>query len=600
MILYKHDRKHQLSQFFRLPAVRAFAVLALLSSSAVPALPADTRAPRTPIRHLIVVVGENHTFDNIFGGYRPQPGQTVWNLLSQGIINPDGSPGPNFGRAAQQQANGSGAYSAMPPKTGPYASINQPNTTYAFGLPPNVPDTRFPVTFPNGPYPLSKYTAYDGAFTGDPVHRFFQMWQQVDGGRMDLFQWVGETVGTGPQNSDPTPTPANTFQGGVSMGFWNMSSGDAPILKFMADHYAMSDNYHQGIMGGTGANFIYLGTGDVGFYSDGNGHPMTPFPNQIENPNAQPGTNNFYTQDGYGGGSYVNCADLSQPGIAGVRTVLNAQRYRPWNNGNCAPGTYYLVNNYGPGFNPDGTPNPPQSSQDFRLPPQTLPTFADALSKNGVSWKYYIGGWNGGHPTSAWCSICNPLQFVASVMTGTQRNNFADVPDLYRDIAAGTLPSVSFVRPYEIYAGHPADSGVSFYEDFTSRLANAVINRPDLFKGTAILLTMDEGGGYYDSGYVQPIDFFGDGTRIPLIAISPYAKQGFVDHTYYDHGSVLKFIESNWQLGPLSSRSRDNLPNPIHSTANPYVPANAPAIGDLMNLFDFQNPHAQPPLIVPQ
>jgi len=63
----------------------------------------------------------------------------------------------------------------------------------------------------------------------------------------------------------------------------------------------------------------------------------------------------------------------------------------------------------------------------------------------------------------------------------------------------------------------------------------------------AIVITYDEGGGYYDSGYIQPLDFFGDGTRIPLIAVSPYTKNGFVDHTYYDHASVLKFIEWNWE-----------------------------------------------------
>ena len=93
----------------------------------------------------------------------------------------------------------------------------------------------------------------------------------------------------------------------------------------------------------------------------------------------------------------------------------------------CAPNTYYLVNNYGPGFKPDGTPNPPAGPNDFRLPPQTLPTIADSLTANGVAWKYYIGGWNGGKPNANWCSICNPLEFVSSIMTTSQRNNIADV-----------------------------------------------------------------------------------------------------------------------------------------------------------------------------
>jgi phospholipase C len=128
-----------------------------------------------------------------------------------------------------------------------------------------------------------------------------------------------------------------------------------------------------------------------------------------------------------------------------------------------------------------------------------------------------------------------------------------------------------------------------------------VIGRPDLFAHTAILATMDEGGGYYDSGYVQPLDFFGDGTRIPLLVISPWVEAGKIDHTYCDHGSILKFIERNWGLSPLSSRSRDNLPNPLTSAANPYVPVNGPAIGDLMSVFNFNHlrDKTSAPLIAP-
>ena len=108
-----------------------------------------------------------------------------------------------------------------------------------------------------------------------------------------------------------------------------------------------------------------------------------------------------------------------------------------------------------------------------------------------------------------------------------------------------------------------------------------------LWEKTAILVTVDEGGGYWDSGYIQIIDFFGDGTRIPLIAVSPFARKGAADHTYTDHVSILKFIEANWGLTPLSEQSRDRLPNPAADPADPYVPANRPAIGDLMSLFQF-------------
>ena len=110
---------------------------------------------------------------------------------------------------------------------------------------------------------------------------------------------------------------------------------------------------------------------------------------------------------------------------------------------------------------------------------------------------------------------------------------------------------------------------------------------PALAKSTAVFITNDEGGGYYDSGFLQPLDYFGDGTRIPLIVVSAYSKGGYVVHSYADHVSLLKFIEANWHLPTVSNRSRDNLPNPVATAANPYVPTNGPAIDNLMDFFKF-------------
>jgi phospholipase C len=127
------------------------------------------------------------------------------------------------------------------------------------------------------------------------------------------------------------------------------------------------------------------------------------------------------------------------------------------------------------------------------------------------------------------------------------------------------------------------------FEGFSKKIVDAVKANPELWKDTAIFITFDEGGGYYDSGYVQPLDFFGDGTRIPLIVVSRYTKPGHISHAYSDHVSILKFIERNWDMQPVTHRSRDNLPNPIVTGANPYVPVNTPAIADLFDLFDFHD-----------
>jgi phospholipase C len=245
------------------------------------------------------------------------------------------------------------------------------------------------------------------------------------------------------------------------------------------------------------------------------------------------------------------------------------------------------VNNYNPGYTRNGVLQP-LGPDLFTLPPQTGLTLAEALSAKGITWKYYSGGRDTGKD---YCSICDPFTFSKAVMESLLRQNLQDLERFYDDIAdEKTTPAVAFVRPDEPHAGHPANATIADFEDFVANLGAKIKSNGQLWEKSAILITMDEGGGYYDSGYIQTIDFFGDGTRIPLIVVSPYAKRGYVDHTYSDHASILKFIENNWKLTPLTSRSPDNLPNPITSKADPYVPVNSPAIGDLMPLFTFSHP----------
>ena len=149
------------------------------------------------------------------------------------------------------------------------------------------------------------------------------------------------------------------------------------------------------------------------------------------------------------------------------------------------------------------------------------------------------------------------------------------------------MPAVSYVKPDGWLDGHPASSKLDLFEGFVKKIVDMVQANQDLWASTAIIVTFDEGGGYYDSGYIQPLDYFGDGTRIPAFVVSPFTKAGHISHVYADHVSVLKFIEANWGLAPVTARSRDNFPNPVTASTNPYVPLNSPALGDLMDLFDF-------------
>ncbi len=642
--------------------------------------PEAKTASRTPIKHVIVIVGENRTFDHIFATYKPKVGEHVENLLSKKIIWEDGTPGPNYSLASQYSARDTNAdgYEVSPGEKTVYATLPPPLTggpsdvckdndictlkeamqsenglpgdyykfllTGGTGQKSKTPDLRIQnvLNLTPGPFQLTSSTFPYDSYAASPVHRFYQMWQEADcniaystiwnpsGCKADLFPWVEVTVGAG-TNGKPRPSPftrRTTGEGSAAMGFYNVLQGDAPYLNFLADHYAMSDNYHQPVMGGTGANSLMLGFADAIFFSEADGNPATPPHNQvvrkqvpsetgtvdeIENPNPAPGTNNWYTQDGYGGGgngtpfygggSYSNCSDSDEPGVGPVLEYLTSLPYRV--DPKCDVGRYYLLNNYNPGYFGDGSnaytdANP--ANTVFTIPPTKQRSIADVLLENSVSWVYYGDQWNQylkdkyqlnygtvGPNSDQYCNICNPFQYQTSIMANSavRTAHLKDTVDLYTAIREGTLPAVSYVKPSGWVDGHPASSKVNLFEGFVKKIVDAVQSNPELWKSTAIFVTVDEGGGYYDSGYVQPLDFFGDGTRIPMIVVSPYTKAGHISHTYTDHASVVKFIERNWNLGTISERSRDNLPNPEHNRFDPYVPTNSPAIGDLFDLFDF-------------
>jgi phospholipase C len=645
-------------------------VIQLMSPAFVAAEDGSPRT-RTPIKHVVVIIGENRTFDHVFATYKPKRGENIDNLLSKGIVNEDGTPGLNFSKASQSSAidtsddgfqlspSGNTPYAVLPPAlaggytTAPFPDVatakvfenGLPDDYYVYlttggtGLAHGAVDTRIPnaTTLPSGPFQITSATMPYDTYAASPVHRFYQMWQQFDcsaaratradpsGCRNDLWPWVEVAIGAG-SNGKAQPAGFNdrsTGEGSTAMGFYNVLQGDAPYFKYLADHYSMSDNFHQSVMGGTGANHVMLGTGDAIWFSDGEGHARRPPHNQllaagsanegtvdeIENPNPQPGTNNWYTQDGYGsgsygspssgGGTYSNCSDTDAPGVGVLVNYLRSLS-RPIDP-RCERGHYYLLNNYAPGYYGDGRnayadiTNPAETV--FTIPPSTLRNIGDALSEKKISWAYYGDQWNtylanpdGNYVTAdnTYCNICNPFQYSTSIMSSISgRAHNQDTADLYQAIQNGNLPAVSFVKPDGWLDGHPASSKLNLFEGFVKKIVDGVKANPRLWESTAIIVTFDEGGGYWDSGYIQPLDFFGDGTRIPTIVVSPHTRPGHISHTYTDHVSILKFIEANWGLAPLTRRSRDNFPNPRTSRSNPYVPLNSPAIGDMMDLFSF-------------
>ncbi|MGA9389601.1 MAG: alkaline phosphatase family protein [Candidatus Sulfotelmatobacter sp.] len=679
---------------------------------------------RSPIKHVIVIIGENRSFDHVFATYVPRNGEYVRNLLSEGIITLDANknavPGPHFDKAHQLAATDTDSFLLDPPKQEfpnnvlPAPLVGGPSGTNGYfsgttpcptlpalnavqcaevtesGLLPGTysalasggtnetkytPDTRITnvTNLPAGPFQLTNGSTFPyNAYAASPVHRFYQMWQQLNcsleratrdnpsGCNAKLFSWVETTVGAGTNGATQPPlcsadgdqTPCfttnylpnvpnaqTTGEGSTALGFYNVQQGDVPYFKHLADTFTLSDNFHQSVNGGTGANHIMFGHADAIWFSDAKGRPAEPpndkvvytepymgqpnpdegTVNEVENPNPAPGTNNWYTEDGYGesnnagypppftvspvygGGSYSDCSDSSQPGVGPIVSYLSSLGIDP----RCEKGHYYLLNNYNPGWFGNGKnayidQNP--SNTPFTIPPSSTPSIGDNLNANGISWKYYGDQWNNyvpdpyqlnygtnGPQADEYCNICNPFQYDSSIMSNPDQvaKHIKDSVDLYADIGKGTLPAVSIVKPSGYADGHPASSKLNVFEDFAKKIVD-MVQCSQYWQDTAIFITFDEGGGYYDSGYVQPLDFFGDGTRIPLLIVSRYAQGGHITHGYADHVSIVKFIERNWQIGPITHRSRDNFPNPVAREGDPYVPLNGPAITDLFDAFNFR------------
>src|ERR1700722_11675800 len=658
--------------------VKAALSLSLVAATAVaagggPNESAEAVATESPIKHVIILIGENRGLDHTFGVYKPKGReQTISNILSKGIVNEDGSLGANgalarqfmvapqaqyyigaparaksaYGNTGQMpQPNTNGAPSAQSETGAPFVpaflaelAIFDPSpdfnsltdtilTTGFTGLPPNTVDSRVPGagTLPNAPFVLQGPNLSDDDYTGDTTHRFYQAWQQSDcsvanatkanptGCLNDLFPFVMATYAL---DDSTTPAVQGNFSQGNEMGFYDAEQEQASTLKTLADRFSLSDNFHQSFQGGTGANHFMLGTGDAAFWSDGKGNAIVPPTNQIANPNPVAGTTNKYTADN----AFTNCSNFEQPGVAPIVSYLEALPYRA--EPNCAEAHYYMLDNTNPGFLPTGFQAPNPGAQDM-IPASPVRTIDDALNEKKISWAYFGGSYNDAVALSndavtagtaatlnsstamglaalsdpahelgiAYCQICNPFQYATSIMGNAAQRaaHIKDTVDLLADIKSNTLPSVSIGKPDGLLDGHPQSSKIDLFEAYVQQVLDALEANPKLKATTAVFITWDEAGGYYDSGFIQPIDFFGDGPRIPLLVLSPYTTGGKVNHAYGDHVSLLKFIERNWHLRPLTDRSRDNLPNPHMRSDEPYVPANMPALDDLFDMFDFDH-----------
>ncbi len=218
----------------------------------------------------------------------------------------------------------------------------------------------------------------------------------------------------------------------------------------------------------------------------------------------------------------------------------------------------------------EGSQGLPQvrASLTSRWPCFDVKVLPDLLQQRGISWKDYRGD----NP------FVQPLRMVRHVRFSSMYRNVVDVGAFLHDVKARTLPSVSWLTPSFALSDHPPASICAGENWFVTEM-NALMRSP-YWSSTAVILTWDDFGGFYDHVPPPHVDLYGLGPRVPAIIISPWARRGFIDHDTTEFASVLRFIETVFDLPPLTSRD-----------------ANA---NDMLDAFDFTSPPRQPLIMRPR
>ncbi len=485
----------------------AVATIVLLAGCAAPR--PDLRGEGlAKIDHIVVIYAENRSFDNLYGLFPGANGIANAAPATTAQLDRDGTPLPHL------------------PPVWDGAKVNR-------AFPANLPNRPFRIDAPPIDRPLAVPTP-------DLVHRYYQNQEQIAGGLNNRFAAVSDA-------------------GGLVMGYYDGAS--LPMWNW-AREYVLADNFFMGAFGGSFLNHFWLICACTPQYAD------APASVRSELDAA---------------GRLKRRPDSPASALRGPpRHVLDGE----------ATPDGYAVNTTQPPYQPSRIRPAPGGDPRFAdpkggpLPPQTARTIGDALSAKGVTWGWYAGAWNealrdgmqpaGEHPViyntapgaPNFVAHHQPFNYFAHFAPGTpeRAQHLKDYADLAAAIERGTLPQVVFYKPQGTLNEHPGYADVLAGDVHIAELV-ARIKASPAWAGTAIIVTYDENGGFWDHVAPPPGDRWGPGTRIPTIIISPWAKKGYVDSTPYDTTSILKFIVRRFDLEPL--------------------PGVRPGMGDLTNAFDF-------------
>jgi len=541
----------RLRRLFGLGMLGALAAVVVLTLGASGAGASRGNDQLRKINHIVVIYEENHSFDNLYGGWEGVNGLANADAAHTTQVDEAGAP---YDCLLQNDVN----------LTSPPLSVTCTDAAHGIAshftndpfaidtyLPPDARTCPQPGVFaPNGLPPSP--SNLPGGCTRDIVHRFYQEQYQLNDGAQNLYTTGSDAVGLTQGYYDTRALPIYQY----------LHSGNHP-------HYAIADDFFQSAFGGSFLNHQWLIAAATPTW------PGAPVANHsIIDSNGMPTAYPLYVPTG---------------------PVLDRQLTQlcPSAVPNRACGDY-AVNTIQPAFQPfKGSP---------QLPPQTGTTIGDELSAAGVSWAWYAGGWSNADgdvgapgwtngfvpgvcadpdssPNPAWPYCPNkvfqyhhqPFNYYAAFDPSTPAGlanrqahlkDEAEFQSLVGDSSKSCqLDAVSFVKPIGLENEHP---GYTSEPRGSSHLVDLLraINSSACAKDTMVVVTYDEFGGQWDhvsppgqGGTPGPHDLWGPGTRIPALVVSPFLRGNFVvDHTQYDTTSILTTIEDRYGLAPLSSR----------------------------------------------
>jgi len=357
---------------------------------------------------------------------------------------------------------------------------------------PRYPNQAYPRDLPNAPFAIEQYVGVS-VKTPNLTHRFYQEQAQIDGGKMDRFALL------------------NNNSKGLVMGYYHTSSLPLPRL---ARQYTLCDRFFHAAFGGSFLNHQWLVAAATPRLDD---------------------------------------ATLADSNVARfVARLDDAGNMKK--DGAISPDGFVINTSYS--ANP---PHPIKTADPGAfVPPFTQPTIGDRLTEKGVSWAWYSGGWDSaeaGRPDTLFQFHHQPFVYYARYAPGTPARaaHLKDERAFVAAADAGKLPAVAFAKPGGALNEHPNYADLLLGDQHAFELVQHVLKSPQ-WAHTAIIVTYDENGGFWDHVAPPRVDRWGPGTRVPTLVIAPFARKRWIDHHVYDTTSILALIEHRWDLAALSDR----------------------------------------------